>query len=198
MVAVRVNGSESGVSPGRLQKLTDLIELIKSQIDPNHMITAIRIDGRELEEHEWSSSLGQFETNILEIETDTPESFVAARIEKSPEVVRSMHLLFRDSRKGFQSGDMSLGNRRMIEAVNTSRAFFEWYNSLLHLMPEANRAKFDINPQVAEISDVCKRICQQQLYQSWWALGETVEKELEPKLERLEDTLRTIRRQTMA
>jgi hypothetical protein len=197
MVAVRVNGSEAEFPTGRLQKLTELIEFLKTSIDPSHMITAIRIDGRELDEQDWSASLGAYETAIMEVETDTPENFVAARIEKAPEVVRSMYLLFRDSRKAFQSGDMQLGNRRMIEAVNTARAFFEWYNSLLTLMPEESKSAFDINPQVREISEVCKRLSQQQLYQSWWALSETLEKELEPKLDGLEDLLRTFRRQAV-
>ena len=31
---------------------------------------------------------------------------------------------------------------------------------------------------------------QQQLYQSWWAIGETLEKDLEPKLDALEDQCR--------
>ena len=34
------------------------------------------------------------------------------------------------------------------------------------------------------------KMSQQQLYQSWWALGETLEKELEPKLDKLEDFCR--------
>ncbi|MEI7489443.1 MAG: hypothetical protein WCJ72_18910, partial [Chryseobacterium sp.] len=47
-------------------------------------------------------------------------------------------------------------------------------------------ASYDIEKQVIEIGEVCQKICQQQLYQSWWALGETIEKELEPKLDQLE------------
>jgi hypothetical protein len=46
---------------------------------------------------------------------------------------------------------------------------------------------------VEDIAECCKRICQQQLYQSWWALGETIEKELEPKLDKLEDFCRSFR-----
>jgi hypothetical protein len=193
MVAVRVNGSESALQTTQLSKLAELIELIKSNIDPEHMITSIRLNGRELEEQEWGFNLSQFETAIIEIETDTPTNFVASRIEQAPNVVREMFVMFRDSRKSFQGGDTVGGNQRLIQAVNTSRAFFEWYNSLLHLVPASDRNRYDINPQVDEIADVCRRICQQQLYQSWWALGETVEKELEPKLTSLEDYCRTLR-----
>jgi len=193
MVAVRVNGSDSALQTSQLSKLAELIELIKSNIDPDHMITSIRLDGRELEDQEWGANLSQFTTAIIEIETDTPQNFVTSRIEQAPSVVREMFVMFRDSRKSFQGGDTVGGNQRLIQAVNTSRAFFEWYNSLLHLVPTADRGRYDINPQVEEIADVCRRICQQQLYQSWWALGETVEKELEPRLTSLEDYCRALR-----
>jgi hypothetical protein len=80
-------------------------------------------------------------------------------------------------------------------AVDTLRAFFEWYGTLMQLVPEGERTRIDISSQVREISEICKRICQQQLYQSWWALGESLEKELEPQLDRLEDTCRRTAKQ---
>lgn len=194
MVSVRINGSESAIQPNRLQKVTDLVELIKSSIDPEHIITQFLIDGRELTEQEWSGTLNQFETSIIEFETGTPETFVQERFASSADVVGTCYLEFRDARKSFQSGDMANGNQRLVQAVNTARAFFDWYGTLLQLLPEAKRGQYDINPQVREITEICKRICQQQLYQSWWALGETLEKELEPKLDKLEDFCRTFRR----
>ena len=61
---------------------------------------------------------------------------------------------------------------------------------MLELLSEEKRAAFDITNEVKELSETCKGICQQQLYQSWWAIGETIEKELEPQLDRLEDACR--------
>ena len=55
------------------------------------------------------------------------------------------------------------------------------------LVPVSERSSYELGDRVTEITETCKRICQQQLYQSWWALGETLEKELEPQLDRLED-----------
>ncbi len=69
---------------------------------------------------------------------------------------------------------------------------------MLDLLPAGNRGVFDIRPQTDEIAEVCKNICQQQLYQSWWAIGETLEKELEPKLDQLEGYLRKLPRSDRA
>ncbi len=193
MVSVRINGQDSTLGESAALKVADLVELIKSQIDPDHMITGILLDGRELDDQDWGASTSQFGTAIIEVVTGTPESFVNDRLDKSSEIVRECYMEFRDARKSFQDGKMLQGNQKLVKAVNTLKSFFEWYSTLAELCGEAKRKEMDINSQVTEISEICKRICQQQLYQSWWALGETIGKELEPKLDRLEDFFRKFR-----
>jgi len=187
---VIINGQESGIQGDSLPKIADIVELIKASIDPEHMITQLLLDGRELADNDWSSPSGAHSTAIIEVETDTPQAFVSARLGKASAVVCECYMQFRDARKSFQAGDTAKGNQQLIVAVDTARAFFEWYGVLLDLMPASVRPRYDISKQVGEISAICKRICQQQLYQSWWALGETLERELEPKLDGLEDFCR--------
>lgn len=194
MVAVRINGEDSDVRGDGLPRVADLVELIKSVIDPEHMITGILVNGRELEEGEWDAPVSQFTTSIIEFETGSPDDFVNTRLRQSADVVRSCYIEFRDARKSFQDGDTTAGNQKLAKAVNSLKAFFEWYHTLLTLLRADRRAQYDIDPQVAEISESCKRICQQQLYQSWWALGESLEKDLEPKLDKLEDFCRKANR----
>jgi hypothetical protein len=190
MMRVRINGEYTDINCASVPRFVDLIELLKVSIDPEHMMTSILIDGRELSDEEWSQNTAQLCGEVLDVQTGFPEAYVADRIQDSSRVVRSCFFEFRDARKGFQDGDMVTGNQRLKSAVDTLRAFFEWYGTLLQLVPTPKRSKLDITPQVQEISDTCKKICQQQLYQSWWALGESLEKELEPKLDKLEDVCR--------
>lgn len=192
---VIINGSESSISGTGLPKMADMVELIKASIDPEHMITQLLLDGKELGDNDWSAPCGAFETAIVEVETDTPERFVEDRLSKASAVIQACYMEFRDSRKSFQAGDMQRGNQQLMTAVKTAQAFFEWYGVIFELVTPEKRVNYDISTQVTEISTICKRICQQQLYQSWWALGETLEKELEPKLDKLEDFLRKFERQ---
>jgi len=196
MVSVRINGAESGIQSGGLSKFPELVELIKANIDPAHMITSILIDGRLPTEEEWNANLSQFGTAIIEVETGLPQDYVAAQMSQAADVVQSCFVQFRAARQCFQAGEMIDGNRALVQAVNTTKAFFDWYSTLLQLLTADQKALYDIEGQVKEISDCCKRICQQQLYQSWWALGETLEKELEPKLDKLETFFRNLKSQT--
>lgn len=195
MLRVLINGDEAQLDVSSVPRFSDLIELIKANIDPDHMITAILLDGREVTDDEWFRNVAQLGDGTVEIATGRPDEYVTTRISEASKVVRSCFLEFRDARKGFQDGDMQIGNRRLKVAVDTLRAFFEWYGTLLQLVPEDKRDCVDISPQVRDISETCKKICQQQLYQSWWALGESIEKDLEPKLDKLEDACRKAAKQ---
>lgn len=196
MVSVRINGEDAPFATTGLLKISDIVELIKANIDPEHMITAILIDGRDFKDEDWTASTGKYGTAIIEVETGTPEAFVNERMAQSSGVVRNCYMQFREARKSFQDGDMNTGNQKLVNAVGTAKAFFEWYGTILELVPVDKRPYYDISPQVTEITTICKSICQQQLYQSWWALGETLEKELEPRLDKLEDHMRKFARMT--
>lgn len=198
MNRVKINGTYSNISIASVPRFGDLLELIKSQIDPEHMITAIQLDGRELTDDEWCSNIALIPGDTLEIQTGHPEQFVAERMQDASRVVRSCFYEFRDARKGFQDGDNVSGNKRLKVAVDTLQAFFEWYGSLVQLVSEPKRQKLDITQQVTDISQTCTKICQQQMYQSWWALGESLEKELEPKLDKLEDACRRVAREVQS
>jgi len=198
MLRVRINGEISNIKFDSVPRFADLIELVKATIDPEHMITSILLDDREVTDAEWASSLNQINGEFLDISTGRPDEYVADRIQDASGVVRSCYFEFRDARKGFQDGDMQTGNKRLKIAVDTLRAFFEWYGTLMQLVPEKKRGALDISAQVREISETCKKICQQQLYQSWWALGESLEKDLEPKLDSLEDACRRAAREVQA
>ena len=198
MVRVSINGRYVDICLTNVPQFTDLLELIKAQIDPDHMITAITIDGRDLTDEEWSSAVAQLAGDTLEIVTGHPDNYVSEKLQDASCVVRSCFFEFRDARKGFQDGDTIAGNKRLKIAVETLKAFFDWYGTLTQLVSETKRGKLDISPQVTESSETCKKICQQQLYQSWWALGESLEKELEPKLDKLEDACRRAARDIQA
>lgn len=198
MVHVKVNGQPFAIPVERLSTFADLIELVKSSIDPEHMVTQILLDGRDMRDEEWMMAPSQLQGEVLDFESGRPDVYVAERIQDASSVVRSCFFEFRDARKGFQDGDSTMGNKRLKVAVDTLKAFFEWYGTLLQLVPEQSRSKLDISAEVQDISETCKKICQQQMYQSWWALGESLEKELEPKLDKLEDTCRKVAREVHA
>lgn len=189
---ILINEQDSGIDVSALSTMNEVVELIKNSIDPEHMITGLLINGEELSEDDWSAGLGRFTDATLLVSTGRPADYVAERIQVSSGIVRNCYLIFRDARKSFQDGNMQEGNEQLIGAVKDLQAFFEWYGTMLELVPEDERSKYRMDEKIEKISETCKKICQQQLYQSWWALGETLEKELEPELDKVEDFCRRV------
>ena len=188
MVGVRVNGQDSPVSCAATLRIADVVELVKASIDPEHMITGIMLDGRAIEEKDWSQPVTAYGTAIMEVSTDRPEAFVRERIKIAPELVGAITSDLNDAKQAFQQGNTLEGNRRLVPAVQSLRAFFDWYGSILELIPAERRPLFDVSPQVRVMTETCKRICQYQLYASWWALGEAIDKDLNPQLGGLKTT----------
>jgi len=185
MVSVQINGETAPIQANNCGQMAEVVELIKSVIDPEHMITSILLNGEQFEDSDWSRSMNTLDTALIEVETGNQHEFVFDRLVRSDQIVQSCLLEFRGARGKFQSGQSVEGNKQLVEAVQALQAFFQWYGTLVELLPEENRIAFDLTEEVNEISETCKSICQQQLYQSWWALGESLEQKLEPQLETL-------------
>jgi hypothetical protein len=187
MLQIQLNGQQSGLRAATLPRMTDVVELIKNSIDPQHIITELKINGRDMTEAEWQGAPTQFQaTDILEVATATPIEFVRQRTEITPNLIENIFILFRSARQSFQAGDNDEGNKILSVAVRDLKAFFEWYALLQAVVPVNDRSKYDINTQVESITESCKEICQQQMYQSWWALGKSIQEKLEPVLDSLE------------
>ena len=163
MAQVRINGEESRFGENGSVKVVDLVELIKTQIDPEHMITDIFLNGQELAEADWTSTIQNFgQTAVIEVSTGLPHEYVSERLSKAADIVRACYIDFRDARKFFQSGDAANGNKKIGVAAITLKAFFEWYSTMLELMPETRRGRFQIMTQISDISESFKRACQNQ------------------------------------
>lgn len=190
VAAVKINGSDAQLGFGPGTRFTELVELIKAFIDPEHIITDLRIDGRDVSDAAWGSTLSQIGTVIVEVDTGPVAEYVRTKMAVAPALLNDLYMQFRSARKLFQTGSAFQGNQELAKAVNTARAFFEWYATMLQLVPTEERSQYDIEKQVTDIGESCKKICQQQLYQSWSSVGETIEKEIEPKIDTLESYCR--------
>jgi hypothetical protein len=186
MIDVRVNGEIVAIQHASHARFTEIVELVKSVIDPDHIITDIRVNGEEPTESQWQGTVSQFGTAVVEIKTGNVEDYVSQKMAATSSILDEIFLLFRNARKLYQAANSFEGNKALGEAVRAAKAFFEWYASMLMLVPAHQREFYNIETQVTEIGETCQKICTQQLYQNWKAVAETIEKDLEPKLDGLE------------
>ena len=75
-------------------------------------------------------------------------------------------------------------------AVKDLNAFLKWYSIVIETSSDVkNRFDQSIAPYLSELTKICEQLVQQQLYNSWFAIGDTIEGQLEPLLKNLKQNL---------
>ena len=188
MISVLIDGRPFPGDISEVKTIANLIELIKLTIDPSRIITELRLNGNSLSEVDWRTPLVTLAGSTLEISTGTKNDYVHDRLGQAEELVRQIITEFSEAGEKFRLGQAGPANQRFVGAVRDLNAFVSWYQTILSLAPEQlEKQVVEFTNHVVSIQGVCEQLLQQQLYQSWWALGETVKGRLEPQLQELRD-----------
>ena len=191
MITVRVDSHDLPADIGSLKTMGDLIELVKASIDPEVIITSLNIGGKPLSEQDWQMPLSVHRDTILEITTGDKGAYVTERLGQSEEHLTHIIAEFEQSSSHFRSSEADNGNRLFATAVDDLLAFLNWYVSLLALEGNAREAQLtQFQAQLGAIKDTCDQLVQQQMYHSWWALGETLQSKLLPLLLQMKEFCR--------
>ncbi|MCC6220824.1 MAG: hypothetical protein IT291_06260 [Deltaproteobacteria bacterium] len=184
MISVQVNGQALAADYSRITTMPDLVEFIKANIDPDSIIVDLAISNKPLSEIDWRVPLSVQGDSIMQVSTASKEEYLKHRLSISIEYVDKITEEFRIARENFQNGRVIDGNGSISKAVTDLEAFLSWYNTVILMLPEARQAsvKNGYSEKIKDITSTCDQLLQQQLYQSWWAIGETLEQRMEPTL----------------
>ena len=186
MIQVKIDGQQLNLNLDNLKTMGELVELIKMSIDPDTVITGMSLNDRDLSESDWRSSLSSFSGKILQIATGSREQFLTERLEVASFYIDRIREEFTNAQASFKTGVTSDSHAKLSQAVNDLKAFVDWYESVIQMLPPGREdVTKNYHEQVKRITEVCEQILQQQLYRAWWALAETIERKLDPELERL-------------
>ena len=186
MIAVNVNGKPLGADVSAIRTMGELIELVKVTIDPDVIIAGLSLNGRELTEADWRSTLASLGDATLDVVTGSKEGFLNDRLEVASIYIDRIRDEFSKVQQLFRQGVTADSHSKLGAAVQDLKAFVDWYETLVQMMPgDSSQFRDTFHEQVRRITDVCEQILQQQLYRAWWALAETIERKLDPELDRL-------------
>jgi hypothetical protein len=186
MMNVTVDGKPFSYQIESTKSLGDLIELIKSSIDPDTIIIKILMNENFPTDSDWKVPLAVQGNKSLEILTGSKQVYVDERLSSASLYLDKIIKSYGQARIAFKSGEVQPANTSLTTAVQDTKAFIDWYQTILQLIenpPEAEVVKFE--ETVTQLTDTCEQILQQQLYRSWWQLADLLERKLEPQLEQM-------------
>lgn len=188
MVKVKIDGQDSDSEIGHISTMADLVEFVKASIDPDTIIVDLKLEGRELSDADWRVPLSVQGDSVLEVTTGSRDNYVTQRLSSAPDYMYQIKAEFEAARTFFKDGSNEKGNTAFKGAIDDLRAFLGWYSAVLSMLPDDSVVAIEtFNAGCQDLTVVCEQLVQQQLYQSWWALGETIASQLEPKLQELKE-----------
>lgn len=184
MITVQVDGSPLPADLVSMKTMGDLVEFVKASIDPDTMITNMTFSGTPLSENDWNMPLSYHRGRTLEVSTGSRQAYLTDRLETAISIIDQIQTSFAQIADTYRNGDWPEGNKQMSSILRDLNAFVGWYVSILEMDPVGLQGPLeDFDFQVRELKDVCEELFQQQLYNSWWAVAETITNKLQPVLQ---------------
>jgi len=183
---VNLNGAPFSFPAEAVKTMGELVELIKSSIDPDTIIVDIRKNGEVLTDNDWRLPLAAQTSAVVEVQTGSKRAYVEERLSSASLYLDKIIRSFGQARMLFKSAEIQPANNELHKAVQDMKAFIDWYQTILQMIenpPETEVQKFEST--VNDLISTCEQILQQQLYRSWWAIADSLEKKLEPQLEQI-------------
>ena len=160
------------------------MELVKASIDPDKIVANVLLDGRPLEAGEWKQTIASLGEAHLQFTTGEKDSFLLERIQQAPEILERIVGKFKESRVCYNDGSSVQGSDILHKSVENLSAFFSWYTSILVLEDKIDEEYMNgVIGSIQSICETCEAINQLLVYNSFWAIGDTLEAQLVPKLE---------------
>ncbi|MBP9838142.1 MAG: hypothetical protein KBC84_05460 [Proteobacteria bacterium] len=185
---VQINDNQVDVDITAVKSVPDLVEFVKSIIDPETIITELKINNFSLTENDWHMPLVAMLNRKISFVTGPLNEYVKDRISNAPSLVDEITVEFSTASNAFHSGASQEGNIHFVNAVKDLNEFLKWYSSLLDLKPEMRNEQTKFLEDMNDLFKICETLHQQQVYQSWWNAGETINNQLKPKLAQIKTT----------
>lgn len=190
---VAVDGRNFPFDAASIRTVSELVELIKASIDPDTIIADIVLQGRDLSASDWQTPLAAHGGATLEVRTSTRKSFLEDRLSAASGLLDRIIAQFAEVTGSLKKGDVRSGNTGLNQAVEDLKAFVQWYSTLLQMLPGTGGAELkQFEGTVGGLLEVCEQMLQQQLYRSWWAVAESIEKRLIPELQQIKSSCLSI------
>ncbi len=186
MITVQIDNNRTITDIGGIRTMPDLVEFIKANIDPDRIITELTLLGRKLSDADWRAPLSVQGNGVLQVTTGSKTEYCIERLTFAVACLEQICFEFSEAEQKLSLGDTGQGNVVLGGAVADLNAFIGWYNTLLTLIGEEHASRREaFQNSLTTLLSTCERLLQQQLYQSWWAISETIRGQLSPQLKQL-------------
>jgi hypothetical protein len=188
MLQVMVDNTELDIEVSRLKTISELVEYIKSSIDPDTIILSLTKDNHPLSENDWVMPLQAFKESKVEIKTGSKESFINERLNMVDSISDELYDKVSEVSKLFRHGAEDEAHEPFAAVLNDLNAFVGWLYSVYMIEKEMFSDEIaNFHEIVDEMKSACFDLQSYQMQQSWWNLGDILDLKILSLLERIKE-----------
>lgn len=185
MVQIHLDGKPLVLEQSAARTLGDIVELVKTNIDPDTIITSLLLEGNSLAESDWFTPIVQQHGKRLDVTTGTRREFLVDRLSMANEFLSAVMQKFSDVERLYSSGLNLAGNSALSGALKDLHSYVNWYHGILDLDPKLrDTVVVEFNSEISELKLICDELFQHQLYNAWQGVSTTIKSRLIPQLEK--------------
>ena len=183
MVQIQIDGKPFVVEQSGARTLGDIVELVKSTIDPDTIIMSLLLEGGSLAESDWFTPLIQQNGKRLDVTTGTRRDFIADRLSLASDLLVAVTAKFSDVDRLYGSGLNLAGSSALSAALKDLHSYIHWYFGVLELDSKLKETVIvELNNEIGELKNICDQLFQHQLYNAWQGISATIKDRLIPEL----------------
>jgi hypothetical protein len=188
MLQIMVDKTELKLEISRMRTMGELVEYIKSSIDPDTIILSLTRDEEPLTDNDWSVPLNSFGESKVEITTGSKMEFVQDRLRMSESIVDQIYESFTDLSKLFKHGMENQAHDSFAHSLNDLNAFVGWLYSVFSVDAELfGKEILEFEGLVEDLKMICVDIQRYQMQQAWWNVGDVLDLKLLSNLEQMKE-----------
>jgi hypothetical protein len=188
MVQILVDDTELSLEAATLGTVGELIEYVKSSIDPDAIILSLTRDEEPLSEADWKCPLSSLAQSQVRITTGSRTTFYQDRLQLTGAIGETLSETFGEIAKLFKTGMQNNAHEAFATTLDDLNAFVGWFYSILSMDEHLFEVEFrEFTQMVEEFRGTCLLLQQHQLKQSWWSIGDIIELQVVPLIGRCKD-----------
>ncbi len=188
MVQVFLDNNSLPAEVANLSTVGELVEYVKSTIDQATIIVSLTKDDEPLLDSDWKRSLSSLKDSTVDIKTGSKADFIQTRLNTVKDLVEAIMGDLGNISGLFKANRAMEANQEFSNVLEDLNALMSWMYSILSMEPDTFTLEItEFSGVVRDLKYACGQMQQQQLFQSWWALGETIDKKVVSLLETVKE-----------
>lgn len=183
MLQVLVDKTEMNLEVSRMRTMGELVEYIKSSIDPDTIILSLTRDDQPLSDADWKTPLSALDNSTVEVQTGSKMDFFQDRLRLIDAIINTISDNTKDISALYKKGMQDSAHDHFAALLNDLNAFISWLHSI-YMMDEdlfANEISH-YSILVEKLNASCNELQQAQVKNAWWAVGDILEMKILPSI----------------